>query len=93
VSNIIDVSGMSTLSESLKAVQVKGTVTATCVLDDEEREQPGLLDTVWRICSVRGVILGSKRQSEDMAKFVQEKGVSLLTRRFLDSMRLRRRIS
>lgn len=75
VTNVIDVGGLATLSESLNAVRVEGTVTATGVLGSEAREASSLLDTVWRVCSVRGVVLGSRRQFEDMVRFVEERGV------------------
>jgi len=73
VTNVIDVGGLSTLSESLKAVRVEGIVTATGVLGSKAKEPSSLLDTVWRVCSVRGIVLGSKRQFEDMVKFIEEK--------------------
>ena len=79
VTNVIDVGGLSTLSESLKAVRVEGTVTATGLLGSEaeatETPPPTLLDTIWRVCSVRGIVLGSKRQFGDMVRFVEEKDV------------------
>ncbi|TVY31520.1 Zinc-type alcohol dehydrogenase-like protein, partial [Lachnellula subtilissima] len=75
VTNVIDVGGLSTLSESLKAVRVEGIVTATGVLGSEAKEPSSLLDTVWSVCSVRGIVLGSKRQFEDMVKFIEEKDV------------------
>lgn len=70
ISNVIDVGGLSTLAESLKAVKVQGMVTLTGVLGDGE--PPNIMDTLWRVCSVRGVILGSKRQFEEMVKFVEK---------------------
>ncbi|KAH7312014.1 alcohol dehydrogenase [Rhexocercosporidium sp. MPI-PUGE-AT-0058] len=68
--NVIDVGGLSTLSESLKAVKVQGVVSLTGVLGDGE--PPSIMDVLWRVCSVRGVILGSKRQFDDMVRFVEE---------------------
>ncbi|CZR62768.1 related to alcohol dehydrogenase [Phialocephala subalpina] len=75
VSNIIDVGGLSTLPESLKAVRVEGVVTVTGVLGKEAKETPSLMDTLWRVCSVRGILLGSKRQFGDMVRFVEEMDV------------------
>ncbi|PVH86225.1 alcohol dehydrogenase [Cadophora sp. DSE1049] len=70
ISNVIDVGGLSTLAESLKAVKVQGVVTLTGVLGDGE--PPSIMDALWQVCSVRGVILGSKRQFEEMVKFVEK---------------------
>ncbi|KAH7390227.1 hypothetical protein BKA64DRAFT_117887 [Cadophora sp. MPI-SDFR-AT-0126] len=70
ISNVVDVGGLSTLAESLKAVRVQGVVTLTGVLGNGE--PPSIMDTLWRVCSVRGVILGSKKQFEEMVKFVEK---------------------
>ncbi|TVY80402.1 Zinc-type alcohol dehydrogenase-like protein [Lachnellula suecica] len=75
VTNVIDVGGLATLTESLNAVQVEGVITVTGVLGNDAREPPSLLDTLWRVCSVRGIILGSKRQFEDMVKFIEQKDI------------------
>jgi len=75
VTNVVDVGGLSTISESMKAVCIQGTVTLTGVLGKEAKDMPGLMDALWRVCSVRGVILGSRNQFEDMVKFIEEKGI------------------
>jgi D-arabinose 1-dehydrogenase-like Zn-dependent alcohol dehydrogenase len=74
----VDVGGMSTLSESMKAVCVEGVVTVTGVLGDETDEPVGLLDCLWRVCSVRGILLGTRDQFADMAKFIEENGIEPL---------------
>ncbi|KAL2062335.1 hypothetical protein VTL71DRAFT_6601 [Oculimacula yallundae] len=70
IANVVDVGGLSTLAESLKAVKVQGVVTLTGVLGDGK--PPSLMDALWRVCSIRGVILGTKRQFEEMVRFVEQ---------------------
>lgn len=64
---------MSTLAESMKSVRVDGVVTLTGVLGDGET--PSIMDCLWRVCSVRGVILGTRNQFKDMVKFIEKNGV------------------
>jgi D-arabinose 1-dehydrogenase-like Zn-dependent alcohol dehydrogenase len=59
----------------MKAVCVQGTVTITGVLGSEAKEMPSMMDALWRVCSVRGVILGSKNQFEEMVRFIEEKDI------------------
>jgi D-arabinose 1-dehydrogenase-like Zn-dependent alcohol dehydrogenase len=75
VNNIVDVGGMSTLAESLKAVCVEGVVTVTGVLGDEAEEKPDIMDCLWHVFSVRGIFLGTRRQFKDMIAFVEEKNI------------------
>jgi D-arabinose 1-dehydrogenase-like Zn-dependent alcohol dehydrogenase len=66
---------MSTLAESMKAVNVNGVVSLTGVLGDSEDEMPSIMDCLWQVCSVRGVILGTRNQFKDMIKFIEEKAI------------------
>ncbi|CAG8952010.1 hypothetical protein HYFRA_00000746 [Hymenoscyphus fraxineus] len=75
ITNVVDVGGLSTLSESMKAVVIEGTVTVTGVLGSDEKEHVGALDVLWRVCSVRGALLGTREQFGEMCKFIEEKGV------------------
>lgn len=59
----------------MKAVAVEGVVTVTGVLGKEEKEHVGALDVLWRVCSVRGAILGTREMFGDMARFIEEHGI------------------
>lgn len=72
ISNVVDVGGMSTLSESMKAVCVEGVVTVTGVLGDKTMEPVGIMDCLWRVCSIRGIILGTRDQFAAMVKFIEK---------------------
>ena len=75
VTNIVDVGGMSTLAQSFQAVCVDGVVSLTGILGDEADEKPSVMDCLWRVCSARGLFLGTRNQFNDMVKFIEEKGI------------------
>lgn len=35
------------------------------------------MDALWNICIVRGVLLGTKQQFEEMNRFIEEKGMDV----------------
>lgn len=71
---IVDVGGDSTLNESLSAVRTNGVVAATGILGSQSQPVP-MLNTIWCVCTVRGIVLGTRNQFKDMIKFVEEKNV------------------
>jgi D-arabinose 1-dehydrogenase-like Zn-dependent alcohol dehydrogenase len=77
MTNVIDVGGMSTLAESMKSVGVEGVVTLTGVLGDaaQEEAEPSIMSCLYRVFSVRGVLLGTREQLIDMVNFIEEKGI------------------
>ncbi|KAK4499332.1 hypothetical protein PRZ48_009845 [Zasmidium cellare] len=71
---IVDVGGDSTLNESLAAVRVNGIVAATGILGSDS--QPvSMLSALWHVCTVRGIVLGTRNQFKNMVKFVEEKNL------------------
>jgi NADPH:quinone reductase-like Zn-dependent oxidoreductase len=77
---VVDVGGNSTLAQSLKAIKVDGLITAAGLVGgagDESR--PSLLDTLFSICIVRGVLLGTRQQFRDMNHFIEENKVEPAT--------------
>lgn len=69
---VVDVGGASTLQQSLKAVRVDGLIAATGVLGDApDGKIPTLLDCIWFCCTVRGIFLGSRKQFNDMNRFIE----------------------
>ena len=77
---VVDVGGENTLGESVKAVRQDGLVVAAgLVAGPAEDEKPGLMSALWNLCIVRGVLLGTRDQFEQMNRFVEEKGIKLAT--------------
>ena len=70
---VVDVGGASTLSQSLKAVSVNGVVAASGLLGDSpDGKVPTILDTIFATCIARGILLGSRKQFDDMNRFVEK---------------------
>lgn len=71
---IVDVGGDSTLPESLEAVRTDGIVVLTGLLGGGQ--QPvAMLSALRYACTVRGILLGSRKQFQDMVKFVEERNL------------------
>jgi NADPH:quinone reductase-like Zn-dependent oxidoreductase len=75
---VIDVGGDNTLAQSLAAIRVNGLVVAAGLVAGAPGEtRPALMDTLWSICIVRGILLGTKQQFEDMNRFIEEKDLDI----------------
>lgn len=69
---VVDVGGASTLPQSLKAIRVDGLIAATGILGDApDGKIPTLLDCIFFCCSVRGLLLGSRKQFSEMNHFIE----------------------
>ncbi|KAI1340452.1 NAD(P)-binding protein [Xylariaceae sp. FL0016] len=79
VDHVIDVAGPTTLPQSLKAVRRDGLVTVSGVLGGmgEGVQKVDLMSSMWNICNVRGVLLGSRDMLSDMVRFIDENKVSI----------------
>ena len=70
---IVDVGGNSTLQQSLNAVRPDGVIAATGVLGDApDGKAPSMLDCIWMGCTVRGIVLGTRKQFNEMNRFVEK---------------------
>ena len=74
---VVDVGGLNTLGQSLKAVRVDGLVSACGLLGKtpEGKEAPGIMSVLMSGCTLRGVLLGSRTRFEEMCKWIDEVGV------------------
>ena len=73
---VVDVGGLSTLSESLKAIRTEGLIAMTGLLGGgPSTPTPILLDCLTSLCTARGVLVGSVRQFEVMNRFIEEKQI------------------
>lgn len=69
---VVDVGGASTLQQSLKAVCVNGLISATGVLGDgSDGKVPTIIDCIFSCCTARGLFLGSRRQFNEMNRFIE----------------------
>jgi len=59
------------MAQSLKAVKIDGVISIIGFLGaDAKTEQPGFLETLVNICTVRGLLVGSRVQFEEMVSHV-----------------------
>ena len=76
---VVDVGGASTLSQSLKAVTVNGVVAASGLLGESPHGKvPTILDTIFATCIARGILLGSRKQFDEMNRFVEKHNIKPL---------------
>lgn len=71
---VVDVGGASTLSQSLAALRSDGLVALTGILggaSDSAEKPPTLLDCLWGCCTARGLFLGTRKQFDDMCRFIE----------------------
>ncbi|KAM0253114.1 hypothetical protein ACHAQJ_007390 [Trichoderma viride] len=64
--HILDVGGAETLSHSVQAIKHEGIVTVIGILTGVEPGQASILDALLKICTFRGIHIGSREQMEDM---------------------------
>lgn len=73
---VVDVGGLSTLSQFVKAVRTGGLIAVTGLLGgDPSTPTPILLDCLTYLCTARGVLLGSVKQFEAMNYFIEEQRI------------------
>lgn len=66
VAHILEVGGPKTIAQSLKAVKPEGTISIIGFLGGMSKDQPTFLDCLNNMCTVRGLLVGSRQQFEAM---------------------------
>jgi NADPH:quinone reductase-like Zn-dependent oxidoreductase len=70
--HIIEVAGPVTMAQSLKAIKIDGLISIIGFVGGNATDaQPGFLDTLMNICIVRGILVGSRTQFEDMNRAIE----------------------
>jgi NADPH:quinone reductase-like Zn-dependent oxidoreductase len=64
--HVLDVGGPSTMEQSLSAIKIDGIISLIGFLKTDVAKEPSFLDCLSRICTARGVFVGSRLQFEDM---------------------------
>lgn len=76
VDQIIEVGGADTLEQSLKAIRKEGLITIIGFLTGlKSQAQPKILDVFAQMCQVRGILVGSKEQFEDMNRAIEANNI------------------
>lgn len=71
VQHVVEVGGPSTLAQSLKAIAIDGVITIIGFIGGGAEKQPTFLDCLNNLCTVRGVLVGSRSQMEDMVLAIE----------------------
>ncbi|KAI0866796.1 hypothetical protein F4860DRAFT_3534 [Xylaria cubensis] len=79
VDHVVEVVGPSTLPESLKAVRRDGLVTLAGIVGGptEGHIPVDIMDALFQLWVVRGVLLGTRDMLRDMVQFVEEKKIQI----------------
>ncbi|CAN9390818.1 unnamed protein product [Alternaria alternata] len=75
VQHIIEVGGPTTIAQSLKAVAIDGVISIIGFISGLSKEQPTFLDCLSNLCTVRGPLVGSRVQFEDMNKAIEANNI------------------
>lgn len=75
--HIIEIGGPNTMAQSMKAIKMEGVINVIGFVGgtDKTLEQPGILDALSNMCTVRGLFVGSKAQFQDMNRAIQANGI------------------
>ena len=71
VDHIIEVGGEGTLTQSLRAIRMEGIISIIGLLGGANPKD-NMMETLARICTIRGVYVGSREQLEDMVREIEE---------------------
>jgi NADPH:quinone reductase-like Zn-dependent oxidoreductase len=71
VDHILEVGGPTTMAQSLKAIKMDGVISIIGFLGGQSKDQPSFLDCLSNVCIVRGILVGSRLQFEDMNQAIE----------------------
>ena len=63
------------MAQSLKAIKPEGVISIIGFLGGMTRDQPSFLDCLNNLCTVRGVMVGSRQQFEQMNEAIDANGI------------------
>ncbi|KXL43579.1 hypothetical protein M433DRAFT_165033 [Acidomyces richmondensis BFW] len=76
VQHILEVGGPNTMKQSLSAVSIDGVISIIGFLGGFKGEEPpSFVDCLSNICTVRGVLVGSRLQFEDMNRAIEANNI------------------
>ena len=69
--HVLEVGGPTTMAQSLKAIKIDGVISIIGFLGGSSEDQPSFLDCLSNLCTVRGILVGSRLQFEDMNRAIE----------------------
>ena len=73
--HVVEVGGPKTMAQSLKAIKPEGTIAIIGFVGGYSKEQPTFLDCLNNLCTVRGILVGSRQQFEQMNECIDANGI------------------
>lgn len=71
VDHVIEVAGPKSMEQSLMAVKVAGVITIIGFVGGFTKDQPGFIECLTNLCTTRGILVGSRKQMEDMCLAIE----------------------
>jgi len=76
VQHVVEVGGPNTMAQSLKAISFDGVITIIgFIAGGKGGAQPSFVDVLTNVCTVRGVLVGSRHMFEDMNRAVEANNI------------------
>ena len=75
VHHVIEVGGPVTFAQSLKAIKIDGVINIIGFLGGSGKDQPSFLEALLNQCTVRGLLVGSRLQFEEMNRAIDANGI------------------
>ncbi|KAF2164769.1 hypothetical protein M409DRAFT_67521 [Zasmidium cellare ATCC 36951] len=76
VQHVVEVGGPNTMAQSLKAIAFDGVISIIGFIGGAKGEQqPTFLETLTNICTVRGLLVGSRHQFEEMNRAIEANNI------------------
>ncbi|KAF4968731.1 hypothetical protein FZEAL_10345 [Fusarium zealandicum] len=71
VDHVVEVAGPVSMQQSLDSIKLDGVITIVGFVGGTDQKQPGFLENLNRICTTRGILVGSRIQMEEMCRAVE----------------------
>lgn len=75
VDHILEIGGPATMKQSLKAIKPEGVISIIGFIGGFSKDQPSFMECLSNICTVRGVLVGSRQQFEAMNAAIDANGI------------------
>ncbi|KAL6870134.1 hypothetical protein ACO1O0_001469 [Amphichorda felina] len=72
VDHVIEVAGPTSMAQSLESVRIEGIISIIgFVGGTKDPNEPGFLENLTRMCTTRGLLVGSRNQMEEMCRAIE----------------------
>ncbi|KAF2009947.1 alcohol dehydrogenase [Aaosphaeria arxii CBS 175.79] len=71
VNHVVEVGGPTTMAQSIKAAKIDGVISIIGFIGGFGKDQPTFLDCLTNLLTVRGLLVGSRAQFEDMNRAIE----------------------